>query len=100
VGSNPIGSTNLLSSFQSDSKNFKGHQGALGHLRRQNEADDLTVRRALAFVHGLAVDVHRGTDIRVAHEFLLHFHRSPRFIRQGPESVAERVLTLRADGQA
>jgi hypothetical protein len=25
VGSNPIGSTNLLSSFQSDSKNFKGH---------------------------------------------------------------------------
>ncbi len=25
VGSNPIGSTNLLTSFQSDSKNFKGH---------------------------------------------------------------------------
>jgi hypothetical protein len=24
VGSNPIGSTNLLSSFQSDSENFKG----------------------------------------------------------------------------
>jgi hypothetical protein len=24
VGSNPIGSTNLLHSFQSDSKNFKG----------------------------------------------------------------------------
>jgi hypothetical protein len=25
VGSNPIGSTNLSFSFQSDSKNFKGH---------------------------------------------------------------------------
>jgi hypothetical protein len=25
VGSNPIGSTNLSVSFQSDSKNFKGH---------------------------------------------------------------------------
>jgi hypothetical protein len=25
VGSNPIGSTNLFFSFQSDSKNFKGH---------------------------------------------------------------------------
>jgi hypothetical protein len=25
VGSNPIGSTNLLTSFQSVSKNFKGH---------------------------------------------------------------------------
>jgi hypothetical protein len=25
VGSNPIGSTNFVSSFQSDSKNFKGH---------------------------------------------------------------------------
>jgi hypothetical protein len=25
VGSNPIGSTNLPFSFQSDSKNFKGH---------------------------------------------------------------------------
>jgi hypothetical protein len=25
VGSNPIGSTNFFFSFQSDSKNFKGH---------------------------------------------------------------------------
>jgi hypothetical protein len=25
VGSNPIGSTNFFTSFQSDSKNFKGH---------------------------------------------------------------------------
>ena len=49
------------------------------------------MRRAFAFVHGLAVDVHRGTDIRVAHEFLLHFHRSPRLIEQGSESVAKRV---------
>jgi predicted TIM-barrel fold metal-dependent hydrolase len=49
------------------------------------------VRRALAFVHGLAVDVHRGTDVRVAHEFLLHFHRSPRLVKEGPEGVAERV---------
>jgi hypothetical protein len=27
----------------------------------------------------------------VAHEFLLHLHRSPGFIKQGPESVPERV---------
>jgi len=46
------------------------------------------VRRALAFVHGLAVDVHRGTDVCVAHEFLLHLHRSPGFIKQGSECVA------------
>ena len=26
-------------------------------------------------------------DVRMAHEFLLHFHRSPGFIEQGPESV-------------
>ena len=51
------------------------------------------MRFALAFVHGLAVDVHRGSDVRVAHEFLLHFHRSPRFIKQGPERVSERVPT-------
>ncbi len=54
------------------------------------------MRRALAFVHGLAVDVHRGTDVRVAHEFLLHFHRSPRLIEQGPECVAERVPAVRS----
>jgi hypothetical protein len=34
VGSNPIGSTNFVSSFQFDSKNFNGHLGALSHLRR------------------------------------------------------------------
>jgi hypothetical protein len=60
-------------------------------VRRQDEAHDLTVRRALAFVHGFAVDVHRGTDVRVAHQFLLHFHGSPRLIKQGPEGVPERV---------
>jgi hypothetical protein len=49
------------------------------------------VRRALAFVHGFAVNVYRGADVRMAHEFLLHFHRSPSFIKQGPESVPERV---------
>jgi len=40
-------------------------------VRRQYEADDLTVRRSLTFLHGFAVDVHRGTDARVAHEFRL-----------------------------
>src|SRR5207249_9130290 len=67
VGSNPIGSTSLSFCFQSDSKNFKGHSGALSHLRRQYEADDFAVRLALTFVHGLAVNVHRGSDIGVAH---------------------------------
>src|SRR6266478_831239 len=91
VGSNPIGSTNFALSFQSTTTTSEGRLGALSHLRRQYEADDLAVRRALAFVHGLAVDVHRSTDVRVAHEFLLHFHRSPGFIKQGPEGVPERV---------
>ncbi len=73
---------------KSDSKNFKGHQGhSLSHLRRQYEADDFAVRLAFAFVHGFAVDVHRRTDVGVAHKFLLHFHRSPGFIKQGSECV-------------
>ena len=45
------------------------------------------MRRALAFVHVLAVDVHRGTDACVAHEFLLHLHRSPGFIKQGGSEI-------------
>ena len=58
------------------------------------------MRLALAFVHGLAVNIHRGADIRVAHEFLLHLHRSPRFIKQGPERVAERVPADTSDTTA
>jgi hypothetical protein len=46
---------------------------------------------ALTLIHGFAVDVHRGTDVCMAHEFLLHFHRSPRLIEQSPERVAERM---------
>jgi len=49
------------------------------------------VRLALAFVHSFALDVHRGTDAGVAHEFLLHFHRSSCLIEQSSESVPKRV---------
>jgi hypothetical protein len=55
------------------------------------------MRLALTFLHGLAVDVHRSTDVCVAHEFLLHFHRSSRFIKQSPKCVAERVPTDTSD---
>lgn len=53
------------------------------------------MRRALAFLHGLAVDVHRGTDVRVAHELLLYLHRSPGFIKQGPEGMSNVCQPIR-----
>ena len=81
--SNPTLSASLLSYFQS---NAQGHVGVLSHFRRQYEADDLAVRRAFAFIHRLAVDVHRGSDVGVPLEFLQHLHRSP-VVEQGPKGV-------------
>ena len=49
------------------------------------------MRLAFALVHGFPVDVHRGSDVRMPHKFLLHFDRSSGLIEQGPESVAKRV---------
>jgi len=37
------------------------------------------------------VDVHRGPDVRMPHQFLLHFHRSACLIEKRPKGVPERV---------
>src|SRR5262249_39395954 len=49
------------------------------------------MRLAFALFHGLAVDVHRCSDVGMAHQFLLHFDRSPSLIKKTPEGVAESV---------
>src|SRR5437016_5798715 len=38
------------------------------------------------------------TDVGVAHNFLLHFHRSPAFIKQGSECVAEGLIEALRQG--
>jgi hypothetical protein len=49
------------------------------------------VRLAFALFHGLAVDVHRRSDIGMAHQFVLHLERSPSLVEKTPERVAECV---------
>jgi hypothetical protein len=71
-------SASLLTCFQSNNKLLRG-------------AKPLSVRLAFPFFHGLAVDIHCGSDIRMTHEFLLHFNRCPGFIEQGSKCVTERV---------
>jgi hypothetical protein len=41
----------------------------------------------------ITVDVHRGADVRVPHQFLLHAYRSTERIQPSAMSVAERVRT-------
>jgi hypothetical protein len=41
----------------------------------------------------VAINIHRGTDVRVPHEFLLHPDRSTDRIQPSAMSVAERVRT-------
>jgi len=49
------------------------------------------MRLALAPLHSSAVDVHRCSDIGVAHQFLLHLERSSSLIKQTPKGVPECV---------
>ena len=49
------------------------------------------VRLALALLHGFAINVHCCSDVGMAHEFLLHFQRSPSLVKKTPKSVAECV---------
>jgi hypothetical protein len=46
---------------------------------------------ALALMHSLCVHVHGGTDIRMAHQFLLHLERRPDLVKRSPEGVPKRV---------
>ena len=51
------------------------------------------VRLALTLLHGLAINVHCCSDVGMAHEFLLHFQRSPSLVKKTPKCVAECVPT-------
>jgi hypothetical protein len=54
--------------------NFRG--AALNHFRSQHCAHHLSVRQRFALVHGLPINMHRGANVRAAHQFLLHFMRT------------------------
>jgi hypothetical protein len=51
---------------------------------------------ALALLHGFSINIHGRSNIGVAHQFLLHFERSPSLVQKTPESVAERVQSIAA----
>jgi hypothetical protein len=70
-----------------------GNKGALSHLRSQNETNNFAVRLALALLHGLAVDVHRCSDIGIAHQFLLNLEWSHSLVQKTPEGMTEGVPT-------
>jgi hypothetical protein len=71
-----------------------GDKEALSHLRSQYETNDLAVRFAFALLHGSDVDVHRRSDIGMAHQFLLRIERSPSLVEKTPEHVAELAVGL------
>ena len=96
VGSIPTAPTKTSFEFN-EIKTLGGNKGALSHLRSQHETNDFAVCLALALFHGLAVDVHRRSDIGMAHQFLLHLERSPSLVEKAPERVAECVPADVAD---
>lgn len=51
------------------------------------------VRLALALLHRSSVNIHCCSYVGMAHQFLLHFHRSPSLIEKTPEGMAECVPT-------
>ena len=51
------------------------------------------VRVALALLHRFAVNIHGCSDVGMAHQFLLHFHRSSSLVEKTPEGMAECMPT-------
>ena len=46
---------------------------------------------ALAFSVSRTIDVHRGSDVGVPHEFLLHSHRGSQVIQERPVGMSKRI---------
>jgi hypothetical protein len=57
----------------------------------EHQSHNLTVCAAFGFRHGPPVDIHRRLDRSVTHQFLLHLHRSTRFVEAGAIGMAECV---------
>ena len=73
-----------------------------GVVLNQNPLYNGRVGFALRFHEGSAVDVHRGRDVGVTHEFLLHAERRASLVEPGAVAVTQRVpadlsLNLRRD---
>jgi hypothetical protein len=51
------------------------------------------VRVALTLLHRFAVNIHCCSDVGMAHQFLLHLHRSSSLVEKTPEGMAECVPT-------
>jgi hypothetical protein len=58
---------------------------------KQNALYDGRVGFALRFHEGSAVDVHRGRDVGVTHEFLLYAERSANLVEPGAVAVTQGV---------
>ena len=56
----------------------------------EHQSHNLTVCPAFGFRHGSPVDIQR-LDRNVTHQFLLHFHRSTRFVEPGAIGMAKCV---------
>jgi hypothetical protein len=50
-------------------------------------------RVALALLHRFAINIHCCSDVGMAHQFLLYFHRSSSLVEKTPEGMAECVPT-------
>jgi hypothetical protein len=62
-----------------------------GAVLNQHALHDGCVGFAPRFHEGSAIDVHRGGDVGMAHEFLLYTERSTRFVEPSAITVAKRV---------
>ena len=63
----------------------------MGLIAPQDSVNDSRIGLALRFHKRVAVYVHRGRDLSVPHEFLLHSHRCPGVVQPRTVRVTERV---------
>ena len=78
-----------------NSTTYNKFQGALSHFRSQHRVHHFAVRFRFACVRSSALDVHRGANVGVAHEFLLHFHRGSGFIQERRRMTATTICRSR-----
>jgi len=60
---------------------------------KAERANGFAMCLTIALLDGFSVDVHRCSDVAMAHQFLLHLERSPSLVQKTPEGVAECVPT-------
>src|SRR4029077_18253622 len=59
----------------------------------ERQPSDFTTRNRHFIRHDVPVNVHRGADVRVPHQFLLHGYRRSNRIKPCPVAVPHRVST-------